>query len=185
MNKDVARGQANGTEVRLLQVVLKENNFPIQHEMDSTTMHSVFASQVDHLLVQHTNVNLHDDLGTFKITPQKVTFEASMPNPYNPFDDKQKQKVKMRGFQFTAVSNTATTGHKLQGKSLRMLYINDWCYSCKNWPYVMLSRVTTRNGLFLNKPLDPTKDYSTDSRYERMIQSFQSKHPNIYEDYQT
>jgi Helitron helicase-like domain at N-terminus/PIF1-like helicase len=185
MNKDVARGQANGTEVKLLQVVLKENTVPIQHEMDNTIVHLVYASQVDHLVLRHTNDNLHNDLGTFKLSPQKVTFDAYMPNPYNVFDEKQKQKVKMRGFQFTAVSNTATTGHKLQGKSLRMLYISDWCYHCKNWPYVMLSRVTTRSGLFLNKPLDPNKDYSTDSRYDRMIQSFQSKRPNSYDDYQS
>jgi hypothetical protein len=74
-------------------------------------------------------------------------------------------------------------GHKLQGKSQHSLYINAWSYT-KNWPYVMLSRVTTRQGLFLAKPLDPTKDYSVDPLYTHMIRAFRSKQPSPYNEHQ-
>ena len=49
-------------------------------------------------------------------------------------------------------SNIATTGHKLQGMSKLMMVVTEWG-SFPNWIYVVLSRVTTRAGLFLLKPL--------------------------------
>ena len=51
----------------------------------------------------------------------------------------------------------ARRGHKLQGVTVQDLFVHNWEYT-KNWPYVVLSRVTTRDGLFLRSPL------STDER---------------------
>ena len=56
--------------------------------------------------------------------------------------------------------NIATTGHKLQGISKNTLIVNNWDYKCANWVYVVLSRVRTRNGLFLMRPLDMNRDFS-------------------------
>ena len=54
-------------------------------------------------------------------------------------------------------SNNATTGHKLQGCTIEDLYIPSWSNQT-SWSYVAISRVTTLEGLFLGRPLDPSKD---------------------------
>ena len=40
------------------------------------------------------------------------------------------------------------------------LVVNEWDYRCANWVYVVLSRVRTRKGLFLTKPLDLDRDFN-------------------------
>ena len=57
-------------------------------------------------------------------------------------------------------SNIATTGHKLQGMSKDVLIVNDWNYRCANWVYVVLSRVRTKAGLYLLKPLDLDRSFN-------------------------
>ncbi len=46
------------------------------------------------------------------------------------------------------------------------LIVNNWDYRCANWVYVVLSRVRTRKGLFLMRPLalDMKKDFSVPQR---------------------
>ena len=61
-----------------------------------------------------------------------------------------KQKVIM--IQLHINLNEATTTHKLQGITKKELIINNWNYG-HGWVYTVLSRVRTRVGLFLNKPL--------------------------------
>jgi hypothetical protein len=62
------------------------------------------------------------------------------------------------------IVNHATTGHKLQGKTVKALVIVEWS-RVKNWAYVVLSRVKTLSGLFLISPIPeainfvPAKDY--------------------------
>ena len=52
-------------------------------------------------------------------------------------------------FQLLMTPNNATTGHKLQGKSVDELVIGEFGPSVRNWLYVVLSRVRTIEGLFL------------------------------------
>ena len=40
--------------------------------------------------------------------------------------------------------------------------MTDYMYNTYNWVYVVLSRVRTLKGLFLKKPLDPTKYFVND-----------------------
>jgi hypothetical protein len=61
-----------------------------------------------------------------------------------------KQKVIM--IQLPINLNEATTAHKLQGITKKELIVHNWNYS-HGWVYTVLSRVRTRDGLFLNKPL--------------------------------
>ena len=51
------------------------------------------------------------------------------------------------------VVNTATTVHKLQGTGVDNIFIHCWHY-CRNWPYVVLSRVKNYSGLYLRKKID-------------------------------
>lgn len=46
--------------------------------------------------------------------------------------------------------------------SAEQLMVGSWSYGFKNWVYVVLSRVTKRSGLFLAKPLDPSKEFPVD-----------------------
>jgi hypothetical protein len=73
--------------------------------------------------------------------------------------------------------NHATTGHKLQGQTKDDgVFIKEWEYR-KNWAYVVLSRVTTLAGLFLQKPINATKNYAKDSRLLNMLSQFKKRTP--------
>ena len=74
---------------------------------------------------------------------------------------------KLGGIQMTQlgmISNIATTGHKLQGMSKDNLIVESWNYSFDNWVYVVLSRVKTRQGLFLCEKLDLTKPFAVNPK---------------------
>ena len=60
-------------------------------------------------------------------------------------------------------SNIATTGCKFQEMSKYTLIVNDCNYKCKNWIHVALSRLRTREGIFLVCPSDLEKEFSVPS----------------------
>ena len=39
-------------------------------------------------------------------------------------------------------------------------FLDEWDYRCANWVYIVLSRVRTRKGLFLTKPLDLDREFN-------------------------
>lgn len=84
-------------------------------------------------------------LQIFEVKPENLTgMTATIPDHI-----KSMQKMTMTGgVQFPLVSNDATTGHKLHGTTIASITINNWRYQ-SNWPYVVLSRVKTMNGLFI------------------------------------
>jgi hypothetical protein len=66
--------------------------------------------------------------------------------------------------------NHATTGHKLQGKTVQSLVIAEWS-RVKNWAYVVISRVKTLDGLFLLKPILDDIDFSPANDYLEMMKN--------------
>ena len=70
--------------------------------------------------------------------------------------------------QFPVVINHATTGHKLQGKSMDALVIAEWS-KVKNWAYVVLSRVRSLPGLFLTNPIPLDIDFEPAGDYLDMM----------------
>jgi hypothetical protein len=66
------------------------------------------------------------------------------------------------------IVNHATTGHKLQGKTVEKLVIAEWS-KVKNWAYVVLSRVKTLKGLFLVKPIPDDIDFAPEGDYLDMM----------------
>jgi hypothetical protein len=64
--------------------------------------------------------------------------------------------------------NHATTGHKLQGKTVKSLVIAVWS-KVKNWAYVVISRVKTLSGLFLVNPIPEDIDFSPADEYSEMM----------------
>ena len=58
------------------------------------------------------------------------------------------------------------------GMSKDSLIVTDWNYQCANWIYVVLSRVRTRSGLYLAKPLNMEKEFNVPAslmRFERRM----------------
>jgi uncharacterized protein (UPF0335 family) len=73
--------------------------------------------------------------------------------------------------QFPINLTEAVSGHKLQGRTLDKMIVTGWGLSCmKNWEYTVLSRVKTREGLFLLTPLDPNKRYGPTEQFRTFIE---------------
>jgi hypothetical protein len=87
----------------------------------------------------------------------------------------------MKSDQLPFVSNTSTTGHKLQGCTKDQLYIPYWHYRTRNWPYVVISRVQTAKTLFIGELLHPTKDSSRDPHIVKMLSKDKLRAPESIE----
>ena len=80
-----------------------------------------------------------------------------------------------KAFQFPINIDLATTGHKLQGMTKKYLIVSSLNYSTLNWIYVVLSRVTTLDGLFLMQPLKksfnpkPTSLLQEEWRFQKQL----------------
>jgi hypothetical protein len=82
-----------------------------------------------------------------------------MPNPLlDGSDTRIRQSIYVT--QIPLIRNLATTGHKLQGQTKDAIIVSDYLYA-NNWIYVVLSRVTTRAGLFLQDQISRNKLAST------------------------
>ena len=157
-NKAVANGQANSSRVLLEKVDVKQGKQPFIMKLN-TGVHicAFFASQVKKLIVKHESKDILPRM--FKIEPEKVKFNCRLKIGH------EKVLVKMTGWQFSLISNSCTTGHKLQGYMALELFVNKWAYH-SNWLYVVLSQVTKMLGLFFQKPL--SKDLSLYAMPEEM-----------------
>jgi hypothetical protein len=107
-------------------------------------------------------------VGTFRLTSQKGTFRVQY--PICEFGINQRVNTNIEFRYFPVISNHATTGHKLQGKTVTSLVIEEWCKR-KNWAYVVLSRVRTLGGLFMTRPIPEDIDFSPPSNYLDMMQN--------------
>lgn len=165
-NTDVPNGQANGTRVLVKSITSKVGETPITVFLEcGTAIPALFAHQVESILVQHENPKIHPS--SFLIAPKSWTFKANLT-----IDD-HSIVTDMKGSQFPIISNTATTGHKLQGCSLDSLFVNEWHYH-SNWAYVVLSRVRTMKGLYIQSPLTENLDeYLMPEEMTRMIRRFE------------
>ena len=106
-NTDVPKGEANGTRVTLLGIEAKTGEEPFILKMDCGTRVRAFcANQIDKPLVQHEA----DDIvpQKFCVRPEEQTFECKIK-----IGD-ETVKAEMKGIQCPLMSNSCTTGHKLQ-----------------------------------------------------------------------
>jgi Helitron helicase-like domain at N-terminus/PIF1-like helicase len=150
-NEKVSMGLANGTQATVQSVKLKPNVIPSQVLLGGIIpVNTVNASDVLAVQCRHTDDRV--ETPTFNVTAQTSAFKARMNMDPGDEDNNVKISFAMKGKQVPLVVNNATTGHKLQGSSLSALYVSSWSKT-QNWAYVVLSRVRTRRGLFLRKPL--------------------------------
>ena len=172
-NFDVDNRMANGTQGLLVKVVLKSGQSTSKILIDGVLVQAVFASKISYIRLRHLPKD--GKRGTeFKIEPKQHSgFSVSMPRPVELQGKIKTTKMTFTANQIPVVVNNATTGHKLQGCTKSSVFINCFSYA-KNWPYVVLSRVKTRKGLYLGRPLDESKDYSIDVKLLRMKEVFSS-----------
>jgi hypothetical protein len=148
-NKDVKNGIANGTTAKFKKAVLKPHAKPTKMKLHGYWTYCIDIEDVDYLLLEWIDSDYFS--GTFKMKAQTGTFTVKK---YPVVDMGQKMLVKasIELVHFSIAVNIATTGHKLQGKSVDILVVAEWS-KVANWAYVVLSRVRTFNGLYLLKPI--------------------------------
>ena len=138
---------------------------------------SIFS--VSYLVLKHNNSKILPS--TFKLEPIEFRITARILKPqllWMKQDDRE--MVKMKATQLPVISNQATTGHKLQGASINQLFVNNWNYTT-NWPYVVLSRLCSSEGLYLRNKLstDLTK-YAMPWQLQKMIQWLEKTAPTFW-----
>jgi hypothetical protein len=73
--------------------------------------------------------------------------------------------------QIPANTIDASTGHKLQGTSKDAIIVASWPTGCKNWEYVVLSRVCTLSRLYLVDAIDLEKSFTPLQQLKSYIES--------------
>ena len=136
---------------------------------------SVLASDIDYIELKHHNKNIQRS--TFRLGPQSFTFTAQIPSLG------QNHRCKLTATQLPIVINNATTGHKLQGVSVKSIFVHSWIQphneKQKNWNYVVLSRAEIEKGVFARKPLPrDTEMYRVPAELQQMIEQFEPIKPS-------
>jgi hypothetical protein len=173
-NDDVPNGHANGTRVILQSVVLKPTSQLDTVSLDGHQCHSIDADSVAYLICSLDG----NPSKVFHIPPKSTTchVKAPLPNRFGATSDAT-INFKIVMTQLPVLVNNATTGHKLQGQTKKNLVISVWSKK-RNWNYVALSRVTTREGLFLVSPLPQDVDFSIAPDLTRMLQTLKQQEPH-------
>jgi hypothetical protein len=172
-NENVQKGLANGTLGLFERLVLKPGaaQFLEIEKIDGYYVRTIDAKHVDHIICSFDNTEGKE----FPVFLERITATAMYPFTLVAGADPVEMSMQVRFDAFPLLPNNATTGHKLQGKTKQSLFINDWA-TFKNWKYVAMSRVTTRNGLFLRKRLVWRKR-RPETAYLTMIKNFEKVRP--------
>ena len=111
-------------------------------------------------------------VGKFRLTPEIATFRVQY--PIREFGLTTRIQTSMQLPYLPVIVNNATTGHKLQGKTVNSLVIAEWS-KVKNWAYVVISRVRTLDGLFLVNPIPENIDFSPAKDYLDMMTNLRQR----------
>ena len=154
-NEDVRRGIANGTTAAFKRAILKKKANLIPIQMFGHWVYSVGVDDVKQLELEWKNSDRFH--GRFRVSAIKGIYQVKF--PITDFGREMRVKAGVHIRQFPIVGNFATTGHKLQGKSVHEIVVAEWS-KAKNWAYVILSRVRTLKGLFLAEPIPDDIDFA-------------------------
>ena len=147
---------------------MRRGEKPFELELSSgVRIPAMYAGQVESITVQHEAKDIRPS--TFLVKMSKLKFKTVMEVDHEEFT------CNMAGNQFPLISNSATTGHKLQGCTVDNLFVNDWHYQ-KNWPYVVLSRVRKMEGLIIGTMLtEKLEKYAMDPFKDQMLEDLQNR----------
>ena len=150
-NKRLNEALATGTSCYGMYIKLKEGCSYKKGNWGRYMVNTIQASEIQYMICKREKVSTGQQQ-YFKIKPEQCQVTAKLKDIVDiPIIDISVQ-------QFPMNSNIATTCHKLQGKTLDNLVINSWNYRVENWVYVVLSRVSTLNGIVINEKLDKNKN---------------------------
>ena len=169
-NKNVSAGIANGTCATFERAIFKSGKKAKPIQMYGKWVYAIDIDDVDHLVLRWTDSQYQ---GTFQVRPKTAMFTVQFPI----WDENCKisrLNQSMSITHFPLLLNYATTGHKLQGKSLDKLVIAEWS-TTENWAYVVLSRVRTLQGLFLTEPIPLNIVFEPSHAYKDMMCHLQGK----------
>ena len=146
-NIDVKNGIANGTCCNFEKAVLKTGSNVKKMRVHGRWVYVVDIEDVDHIVCRFDKSYHPKFQGIFKLKSRERRFMVDYPIEEE-IGNKKRVKVNLGINHFPILNNFATTGHKLQGKTMANLVIAEW-RDTENWAYVVLSRVKTLEGIFL------------------------------------
>ena len=165
LNNDVVNGIANGTTCTFRKLVLKPGS-----KLEKTKMHGCWVHTISMEAVEYIEVEWQDCdqfVGKFRLKPAVGVFSIRYPISQFGLCTRIQANVKLQ--YLPVLVNHATTGHKLQGKTVASLVIAEWS-RVKNWAYVVLSRVKTLEGLYLTEPIPTDIDFLPAKEYLDMME---------------
>jgi hypothetical protein len=165
-NEDVLHGIANGSVCRFRKLVLKTGSNMKKIKMYDRWVHAVGMEDVEYIEVEWQDCEHF--VGKFRLKPKVAKFRVKY--PINEFGIKSRLQTNIELQFLPVIVNHATTGHKLQGKTVKSVVIAEWS-KVKNWAYVVLSRVKTLCGLFLISPIPEDIDFGPAADYLDMMQN--------------
>lgn len=169
VNQNVAAGVANGTCATFERAIFKPGKSAYPIKIYGDWVYAIDIDDVDHLILRWTDSQYR---GTFHVKPKKAHFTAKFPI-WDEFGKMTRLPQSLQITHFPLLINYATTGHKLQGKSVDTLVIAEWS-TAENWAYVVLSRVKSLEGLFLLEPIPWDIDFTPSQQYTEMLQTLQN-----------
>jgi hypothetical protein len=145
-NENKNLGAVKGTTAKFLGVKLKKGKITKVEIWNGYKVYLVEANDVEFILCEHTKKNADEPSRTFRLPPKVFHVTVKFPiGTSNKFLNLEKSRILM----FPVNNDLATTGHKLQGMTKKFLIVSSINYNTANWIYVVLSRVTTLDGIFL------------------------------------
>jgi hypothetical protein len=145
-------GAVKGTMVKFLGVKLKKEKSTKVEIWNGYKIYTVEANGIEFILCEHTKKSKDEPSRTFKLPPKIFHVTIKFPlGTSNKFLNLEKSRILM----FPVNNDLATAGHKLQGMTKKFLIVSSINYNTANWIYVVLSRGTSLDGLFLMQPLKP------------------------------
>jgi len=114
-NEDVLNGIANGTVCKFCKVILKPGAKLEKIRMNEYWIHAVGMEDVECIEVKWQDCNQFE--GNFWLKPEVGTFRVSY--PISEFGLKSRIKTDIELQYLPVIMNHATTGHKLQGKTVK------------------------------------------------------------------
>ena len=151
-NKRLNEALANGTSCYGMYIKLKEGCSYKKENWGGYMVNTIQASKLQYMICKREKVSTGQQQ-YFKIKPEQCQVTAKLKDIVDiPIKD-----ISIK--QFSLNSNIATTCHKLQRKTLDNLVINSWNYRVENWVYVVLSCVSTLDGIVIYEKLDTNKKF--------------------------
>lgn len=173
-NTDVEHGVANGSLGRIQQVRITKQNQ--DKHLGTIVIDGYKLKCIDSEHVEAIEIFMTDTEQVYALKAEKLQSTVQMPLKFPGAKGTERVGTVVELLQFPVTIDHATTVHKLQGRSVRSLFVINWSYRT-NWVYTALSRVKTLKGLFLRRKIDRRKNFAVPREFLQMIDHMQQKVP--------